>query len=153
MKNKLCAWGNTTKLGAGDHTWVTTYTDGTGEPDTHLGDYWYCWGVSHSAASILGKSDIGADFARQIATPNDPEENVGIKYLVDGLCHQMANRLLRFTYDKSTGKRIKVSNASGYQLSKAMYGEYGGSSFTTDGKKRLQQWKTMVMQYRNNKEN
>ena len=144
MSDQLFAWGNTTKLGVGDHTWVTSSSDGTAKPTDGNVEYWYCWGVHHSSAEQLGMSTSGASFARKVAKPNDPSEDVGIKYGIDGLCHQMANRLLRFTNDDDTGKPIKVSRASGYQLSIAMYGEYGGTKLTPAGKLRLRKWERIV---------
>lgn len=149
MRNndRLFAWGNTTKLGVFDHTWVTTYSRGQGEPTKNLGDYWYCWGAPHSTATLLGESDTGGDFARTVAKPNDPHESVNIKYAIDGVCHQMANRLLMFTKSKATGESIVVSGASGYQLSKAAYGVYGGSKRTKDQKDRLEAWESKVEAY------
>ena len=82
-----------------------------------------------------------------MAKPNEPQESVNIKYGVDGVCHQMANRLLMFTKSKTTGKPLVVSKASGYQLSKAMYGVYGGSKKTKDRKERLEVWESKVNSY------
>ncbi|NIY85452.1 hypothetical protein [Vibrio hepatarius] len=147
MNDKLFAWGNTTKIGAFDHTWVTTYSKGQGVPDKSLGDYWYCWGDPHFKATLFGESESGGDFARIVAKPNDPQESVNIKYGFDGVCHQMANRLLMFTKSKATGKPIVVSDASGYQLSKAMYGVYGGSKKTKGARERLEAWESKVDSY------
>lgn len=148
FNDKLYAWGNTTKIGMYDHTWVTTYPKGQGNPIVTLGDYWYCWGDPHSNATLFGESDVGGEFARYVAKPNDPEESVNIKYMIDGVCHQMANRLLMFTVNKSTGKPIVVSQASGYQLSKAMWGVYGGNKNTLEGQKRLQLWEHKVNSFK-----
>ncbi len=148
LNDQLYAWGNTTTLGVGDHTWVTTSSDGTAMPTDGDVEYWYCWGVHHSRAEKLGMSTTGAAFARKVAKPNDPNADVGIRYGIDGLCHQMANRLLRFTVDGDTGMPVKVDRASGYQLSKGMYGEYGGTKLTRAGKLRLRKWERLVEDFR-----
>lgn len=129
----MYAWGDPVEnflLGeVGDHTWVTTYEPGTGSPNVKNGDYWYCRGNARTQAQKIVRGNGGVAFARQIAKPNDPSENVGIRYILDGVCHQMANRLLRFSFDDN-GDPVKVGTVNGfpkgYQLSKPMYGEYGG---------------------------
>lgn len=108
-----------------EHTWVTTYTPGSGDPEPKKGDYWYCWGDPHNESRLLEFGNGGIEFAKMLAKSHDPKENVGLEYRRDGLCHQMANRLLRFAFNNN-GRPITVEGAKGYQLTVGMYGEYGG---------------------------
>jgi hypothetical protein len=145
MDDMLYAWADTTHVGVGDHTWVTTYSPGSGNSDPSKGDYWYCWGDPHSSSRELAAGSGGCEFARHVAKPHDRTENVGIRYARDGLCHQMANRLLRFA--SADGKEgLKVFDASGYQLSVAMFGEYGGKSITSS-KECAEKWEKTVAEY------
>lgn len=127
MDDRMYSWRDTTTLGVGDHTWVTTYQPGHGAPDPSQGDYWYCWGVPHATAIPVSEGSGGADFARKIAAPHDPKADVGMKYGSDGVCHQMANRLLRFCKD-ANGDPITVAGSIGYQLTVGMYGKYADKS-------------------------
>lgn len=144
--DKLYAYADTTKAGVGDHTWVTTYTPGTGDPDISKGEYWYCYGESRNRARQIVQGDGGVEFARTIASPHDPDECVGLEYGKTGVCHQMANRLLRFSRDHS-GKPVTVSTAVGYQLSVAAYGVYGGRGFRREAAECRKQWDKWVSDY------
>ena len=112
MSDRLYAWADTTHIRFGEHTWVTTYAPGTGNPDPDKGHYWYCWGDPHVRSRALGVGTGGSEFARMIARPHDPKADVGLRYWYDGLCHQMANRLLRFTFDDN-GNPLTVKDAKG----------------------------------------
>lgn len=136
MSGDLYAWKNTAfqnainlirrvipNIKTVDHTWVTTYADGAENDDRTLGSYWYCYGGLHSRKQLCAEGKGGEDFAKSIATPHDPTSRVGIVYIKQGVCHQMANRLLRFSGD---GQKVTVSNAKGYKATIRMWGEYGG---------------------------
>ncbi|MFZ6873242.1 hypothetical protein ACO0LF_14405 [Undibacterium sp. Di27W] len=143
--SQMYAWANTVQAlinFGSEHTWVTTYDPGTGSPNETLGHYWYCWGKerTHARNLVIGKG--GVDFALKIAKPNKKDESVGIEYGIDGVCHQMANRLLRFSLDENN-MPVTVHQAKGYLLSKMMYGEYGGSK----DEKVLAKWNTLVSNY------
>jgi hypothetical protein len=145
MEDSLYVWADTTNLGAGDHTWVTTYKPGHGLPDRSQSGYWYCWGDPHADARLLGRSDIGAHFAHWVAEAFNPKDDVGLKYLRDGVCHQMANRLLRFT-DNGAGQPIMADDATGYEVTLACYGEYGGKTrFSPPSVAR--DWELLVTRY------
>lgn len=145
MADNLYAWADTTHVGVGEHTWVTSYAPGDGVPDPAMGDYWYCWGDPHERCRELGMGNGGREFANLLARPHDPQDGVGLRYKYDGLCHQMANRLLRFSYDEM-GQPVRVSDAKGYQLSVGMYGEYGGK-FVLSSPDCLAKWEKIVSEY------
>ncbi|MGL6239852.1 hypothetical protein [Aeromonas dhakensis] len=151
-KQLLYAWADKTNLGVGDHTWVSTYSPANGRPDTEKGDYWYCWGDIHNNAICLGAGVGGASFAKSIALPHDKKADAGILYAKDGVCHQIANRLLRFSFDKN-GNPITVKGAKGYQLTKAMYGEYGEKARTDSQIKRYAHWENNVNNYKKETKN
>jgi hypothetical protein len=89
-----------------DHTYVEC---GTG------GKAWSCWG-GKTGGSALRRSAGGTRRANAIARPN---ERAGIKcYLVNGVCHQAANRIL-------LPAGITVRGARGYDVSEALFGTYG----------------------------
>lgn len=93
-------------LKAADHTYVECGTGARG---------WKCWG---------GKT--GGDFLRaapgstqRAEAVSDPEEKAGITcYLINGVCHQAANRIL----DQS---KITVDGARGYSLSISLFAVLG----------------------------
>ncbi len=91
---------------AADHTYVEC---GTGRKG------WSCWGGKSNGTEItrgIG-STLRADAIAQ------PDEKANIKcYLVNGVCHQAANRILL-----PAGKL--VLNARGYGLSSTIFGPYG----------------------------
>lgn len=99
-------------LKAADHTYVQC---GTG------GKAWSCWGGKTGGTAF--NSSIGST-ARAEAIANS-DERAGITcYLVNGVCHQAANRIL-------LPAGIIVSGARGYAVSSAIFGTYGktGISF------------------------
>ncbi|MGE5468204.1 MAG: hypothetical protein ACM3Y9_12345 [Ignavibacteria bacterium] len=91
---------------AADHTYVQC---GTG------GKAWGCWGGKTGGTAF--KSGTGSTKrADCIAKPN---ERAGITcYLINGVCHQAANRIL-------LPAGITVAGARGYAVSSAMFGTYG----------------------------
>src|SRR5215470_17682530 len=92
-------------LGAADHTYVRC---GTG------GKAWGCWG-GKTGGSFLRSGPGSTNRADAIAEPN---EHAGVTcYLVNGVCHQAANRIL-------LPAAITVTGARGYSVSTAMYGVY-----------------------------
>lgn len=91
---------------AADHTYVTC---GTGKKG------WGCWG-GKKGGKELRRGTGSTKRADKIAQPN---EKAGIKcYLVNGVCHQAANRIL-------LPAGITVRGARGYNVSEALYGTYG----------------------------
>jgi hypothetical protein len=89
-----------------DHTYVKC---GTG------GKAWGCWG-GKTGGSELRRGTGSTKRADAIA---QPDERAGIKcYLINGVCHQAANRIL-------FPAGITVSGARGYGVSEALYGTYG----------------------------
>jgi len=89
-----------------DHTYVEC---GTG------GKAWACWG-GKSGGTALRRSPGSTKRADAIAARN---ERAGIKcYLVNGVCHQAANRIL-------LPADITVQGARGYDVSEALFGTYG----------------------------
>jgi hypothetical protein len=93
-------------LKAADHTYVECGTGAKG---------WKCWGGKTGGAVLRSApgSSLRADRVAQ------PKERAGITcYLVNGVCHQAANRIL-----EQSG--ITVDGARGYSLSMALFGVYG----------------------------
>lgn len=92
--------------GAADHTYVMC---GTGKKA------WSCWGGKSGGTPIRqGSGSTGR--ADKIA---QPDEKAGIKcYLINGVCHQAANRILLCA-------EITVRGARGYSVSEALFGTYG----------------------------
>jgi hypothetical protein len=124
--------GLPSELHFADHTWVTTYRPvRTCPPNEVDGEYWYCYGSCHTTppsnvrARRLAEGEGDIEFARRISNPHDPADDVGLRYGVFGVCHQMANRLTYFARDTS-GEPLTTENAKMYGLSAAIYGEYGG---------------------------
>ncbi|MBL8508930.1 MAG: hypothetical protein JNM11_10690, partial [Chitinimonas sp.] len=93
-------------LKAADHTYVEC---GNG------GKAWGCWG-GKTGGTAFNSGSGSTKRADLIAAPN---ERAGITcYLVNGVCHQAANRIL-------LPAGILVSAARGYALSQAVFGAYG----------------------------
>ena len=93
-------------LKAADHTYVEC---GTG------GKAWSCWGGKTGGTAF----NSGTGSTRRANAIAESNERAGITcYLVNGVCHQAANRIL-----VSAG--ILVSTARGYALSQAVFGTYG----------------------------
>ena len=135
-----------------DHTWVTSYRPVPAcPPDEANGEYWYCRGSCHTTppantgARLLAEGEGDIEFARSIGTPHDPVDDVGLRYGVFGLCHQMANRLTFFSQD-ANGERLTTEEAKLYFLSKAVYGKYGGKGWT--GRAIREQWRQKTDSWR-----
>lgn len=97
-------------LKAADHTYVEC---GTG------GKAWGCWG-GKTGGTAFNSGTGSTKRADCIAKPN---ERAGITcYLVNGVCHQAANRIL-------LPAGILVSAARGYGVSSALFGTYGKVGF------------------------
>jgi hypothetical protein len=93
-------------LKAADHTYVQC---GSGRKA------WGCWG-GKSGGAAFNNGTGSTQRADAIAEPN---ERAGITcYLINGVCHQAANRIL-------LPAGIIVSGARGYAVSSAMFGTYG----------------------------
>jgi hypothetical protein len=119
-----------------DHTWVTDFQSRPTCPAPQA-DYWYSAGDCHPSGSDndpqrLSSADADLGVAKCIARPNEHTFHPGpatarIVYGIDGVCHQIANRILA-----STGTRdeapITVAGARGYRISRFVYGEYGTAS-------------------------
>ena len=97
-------------LNAADHTYVEC---GNG------GKAWGCWG-GNTGGTAFNSGTGSTKRADCIAKPN---ERAGITcYLVNGVCHQAANRIL-------LPAGILVSAARGYSVSSAIFGTYGRVGF------------------------
>lgn len=93
-------------LSAADHTYVEC---GTGKKA------WGCWG-GKTGGTAFNSGSGSTERADAIA---QSDEHAGIKvYLVNGVCHQAANRVL-------FPAGILVSTARGYSLSVSIFGVYG----------------------------
>ena len=89
-----------------DHTYVKCGTDKKA---------WACWG-GKSGGSELRRGSGSTKRADRVA---QPDEKAGIKcYLINGVCHQAANRIL-------LPAGITVRGARGYSVSEALFGTYG----------------------------
>lgn len=96
----------TLALGAADHTYVRC---GSG------GRAWSCWGGKSGGEELRSAAGSTAR-ADAIATPNERARITC--YLVNGVCHQAANRIL-------FPAAITVVGARGYGVSEALFGAYG----------------------------
>jgi len=108
----LIAMAYPTKLFAdqADHTYVKC---GTGKKA------WSCWG-GKTGGRVLGKGTASTKRADEIA---QPDERAGITcYLINGVCHQAANRIL-------LPAGLTVRGARGYSISEALFGVYGRVGF------------------------
>ena len=104
----LIAWHYPTKLflNLADHTYVTCSNGAV---------RWGCWGGKTGGAAL--RQRVGSTKrADKIA---EPDERAGITcYLINGVCHQAANRILYPAH-------ITVRGARGYYVSESLYGTYG----------------------------
>lgn len=130
----LYAWANPLRhLHLADHTWVSTYDAPSGCPPPT--DYWYCTGACHptgagttARALRTGRADLA--LAHCIAQPNvstfhPGPATAGIHYGIDGVCHQISNRVLFAT--SIVGDSLTVSGAHGYHASRFLSGKYGSN--------------------------
>lgn len=97
-----------TKLafGAADHTYVMCSTGGKA---------WSCWG-GKTGGTVLCSGPGSTNQADAIAEPNERAHVTC--YLINGVCHQAANRIL-------FPAGLLVSGARGYGLSSILFGTYG----------------------------
>ncbi len=132
-----------------EHTWITTYpTVLDCPPKARDGDFWYCGGECHTTppeshtARLLRRGHGDIEFARFIGRPNDRLESVRLRYGRDGVCHQMANRILYATGGDHRNP-LTVEGAKGYNLSVTLYGVYGGKrsrEVKQEWEKHIQEW-------------
>lgn len=87
-----------------DHTYVLS----------NCGHVWRCNGRSEGGEAIC-EGTCDANFANCLATPDG---NAGVRYGINGVCHQMANRIL------FAGGAL-VSKAKGYRSSVFVWGTFG----------------------------
>ncbi len=109
---KLVAKKYPTKLflDAADHTYVECGNGGKG---------WGCWGGKTGGTAF----NSGTGSTRRADCIAQPNERAGITcYLINGVCHQAANRIL-------LPAGILVSAARGYAVSSAIFGPYGRVGF------------------------
>lgn len=105
---QLVAWHYPTQLALelADHTYVAC---GNG------GKAWSCWGGKTGGNSLVQ----GTCSTRRADAIAEADERAGITcYLVNGVCHQAANRILM-------PAGVTVQNARGYGLSMSIFGVYG----------------------------
>jgi len=89
-----------------DHTYVECGTGAKG---------WSCWGGKTGGTALRS----GTGSTRRADAIAGPDERGGITcYLVNGVCHQAANRILM-------PAGITVRGARGYPVSEALFGPYG----------------------------
>jgi hypothetical protein len=89
-----------------DHTYIKS---GTGRKA------WGCWGGKSSGTELRR----GTGSTKQADAIAEPDERAGIKcYLINGVCHQAANRIL-------FPAGMTVRGARGYDVSEALFGTYG----------------------------
>lgn len=94
---------------AADHTYVEC---GSGAKA------WGCWGGKLGGDAF----NTGRGSTKRADVIARPDERAGIAtYLVNGVCHQAANRVL-------LPAKIQVSSARGYFLSRSIFGAYGKPS-------------------------
>jgi hypothetical protein len=128
-----------------DHTYVTDYKpydkystiQDVIKAGTH---FWYCWGefkmktTDQSLVAECPKNGILADLAKVICIckPNDENAHGTIfTYLIDGVCHQLANQVLY-----PTNPQITVKGVKGWQLTHFLYTKYGLNDKWDDLKKK-----------------
>ena len=135
----LHAWadpiGGTANLA--DHTWVTSFDPVSQCPPGQ--SYWYAWGGCHQTGSGATSRSLGthaADMAvancictpdvHELLPPNSASHGGINLYGIDGVCHQLSNRILWAT-TKGTGDSLTVDGAKGYGASRWLFGTYGAN--------------------------
>lgn len=104
----LVAWRYRTHIALklADHTYVTC---GNGAKR------WKCWGGKTGGSALIQ----GSGGTKQADAIAELDERAGITcYLINGVCHQAANRIL-------FPAGITVQKAKGYYLSESLFGTYG----------------------------
>lgn len=94
-----------------------------------------------SDAVLLASQAGDGSFAARVAVPNNDAADSGLRYGIDGVCHQMAKRIL-FSTAVDGQTPITVWGAKGYNLSILLYGEYGGRG--TRGSEVRESWKELI---------
>jgi hypothetical protein len=126
-----------------DHTWVTTYDNrvtpyGNIEEVGAAGEScWYCWGSFHAAGGtpndptgFMGQQSGDRALAQCLVQANADSQTVPaardsiFTYGVDGVCHQLANKILYSTGDENI-EPLGVKRARGYMASVFIYDKYG----------------------------
>ncbi|MCD0247120.1 hypothetical protein JWH11_17400 [Xanthomonas melonis] len=106
---QVCCYPTTIALNLADHTYVSC---GSGA------FAWGCWGGKQGGTVV----DVGNGSTLRAEKIAEPDERAGIThYLVNGVCHQAANRILK-------PADIVAENARGYLLSVALFHIYGRES-------------------------
>ena len=95
--------------GLADHTYVKCSTDNAA---------WRCFG-EQTGGNPLRRGDGSTMRADKIAGPNE-DGNLNC-YLINGVCHQAANRIL-------LPAGLTVAGALGYSISRSLFGTYGRSN-------------------------
>lgn len=97
------------KIGPLDHVYLASDT----------GKTWGCFGRTSGGLKIAELVDADIDAAEKAA---GPDGSAGIVYMLNGIDHQVANRILRAANPKAS---VTVSRATGYRVSASLYGPYG----------------------------
>lgn len=133
-KGSLHTFSNPLGNDLADHTWVTDYSqpecpDG-GAPRSR---YWYATGKCHPVPGdrprALASAPADLNLASCIAKPDESTFTAGpatarIRYGIDGVCHQISNRVLWAT-SVGGATPVTVEGARGYGVSRFAYGTYG----------------------------
>lgn len=104
-------------------------------------EYWYSWGSCHTTgagttARELGRAPADLGVARCICQPDvesyrfvsdDPAHGGVDFYGINGVCHQLSNRIL-FATAVGGADPLTVSDAHGYPVSRFVYGTYGSDT-------------------------
>ena len=99
-----------------DHTFVHTVNESTGEIQKFA-----CNGRSDGGnliCSAYGDVGLSEIIAAGEVVDNVNQGTAGIVYLLTGVCHQIANRIL-------APSKMLVQDVGGYSISQALYGDYG----------------------------
>lgn len=147
----LYSWANPlsvagTALDFADHTWVTSF-DAPSTCPPHP-EYWYSWGSCHgtgagTTARDLGRGPADLRVARCICLPDvedfhptagNPAHGGIDLYGIQGVCHQLANRILYATSAAGTPPAT-VKKAHGYWFSRFLYGTYGANGNEWEARK------------------
>ena len=101
----LTSWAIPMGIGPWEHTYVTS----------SCGLLWGCYGRS-AGGRPLSTGTGSSIIAHCLSQPNS---QAGLRYGRDGVCHQMANRILH------PAGQITVAGCNGYNISTFRYGVYG----------------------------
>jgi hypothetical protein len=127
----LYAFANPLTNQLADHTWVTDYHQPRCQNPKSR--YWYATGKCHPTGDdrhrLLRQAPADLKVAECIAKPDLSTFTAGpataqIRYGIDGVCHQICNRVLWSTA-VGGATPITVAGAEGYGASRFAYGTYG----------------------------